>query len=126
MQHSNVTNHFGDNTHVPSQDDQVIFGLKNQVAGPIGLDNSSDHDLLNSIILHKDLVRNDEHLATQARTGGHIENSKVNGTLNILAGVQVATENLGFSQHSSPSTTSFSPSRYLVGALVAFSKSRIF
>ncbi|KAL3534068.1 hypothetical protein ACH5RR_002529, partial [Cinchona calisaya] len=45
-------------------------------------------------------------------SGVHSENGKVNGAMNAFGGGQLATENLGFSEYSSPSTTSFSTSRF--------------
>ncbi|CAI9115561.1 OLC1v1016487C1 [Oldenlandia corymbosa var. corymbosa] len=98
-------NHLGDSTTL---DKEVTFGFEDQVEGSItSSDKPSGHDLHNTIIFQRDL---DEHLAIQGHKKSNSESYKVNGTVDVHAGGQ-ATENSGFSEHSSPSA-SFR-SRYL-------------
>nr|XP_027075058.1 uncharacterized protein LOC113699133 [Coffea arabica] len=112
VHHSDLINHSGDNARIASYDNQPVFGVENQVGRIASLDNSSSCGLPNAVIPNKDLVHNDDHLVMQAREEVQSENSRANGTLNVFSGGQVATENIGFSQQSSPSTTSFSTSRF--------------
>ncbi|XP_027180175.1 uncharacterized protein LOC113778857 [Coffea eugenioides] len=112
VHHSDLINHSGDNARIASYDNQPVFGVENQVDRIASLDNSSSRGLPNAVIPNKDLVNNDDHLVMQACAEVQSENSRSNGTLNVFSGGQVATENIGFSQQSSPSTTSFSTSRF--------------
>ncbi|XP_059665546.1 uncharacterized protein LOC132311579 isoform X2 [Cornus florida] len=59
--------------------------------------------------IQQDLMPNTEDSATQTRAEGRFESNKINGMLKELPGGQ---DNVGFSQLSSPSTTSFSPSGF--------------
>lgn len=74
------------------------------------LENSSVHEFSNTIVLHKDLIHNHEDLKIRSLEERNSDSFKANGVLNILADGLAA--NSGFSQLSSPSTTSFSPTRY--------------
>ncbi|KAL2325224.1 hypothetical protein Fmac_024282 [Flemingia macrophylla] len=47
-------------------------------------------------------------------TGDHSENSQINGTLRVQPTTQLPIDNTGYSQLSSPSTRSVSPSRHLL------------
>ncbi|KAG5004452.1 hypothetical protein AAZX31_10G165400 [Glycine max] len=50
----------------------------------------------------------------RSNTGGHSENSQINGTLRVQPNDQLPMDNTGYSQLSSPSTRSISPSRHLL------------
>lgn len=102
-----------DIAHGPPREDQIAFGSRIQADVISNLGNTSVHDFSNTVTLHKDLIRNYEDLNMQTHEESRSEGSRANGILNILAGGQAATDNSGFSQLSSPSTTSFSPNRYL-------------
>jgi len=52
--------------------------------------------------------------AARSNTGGHSENSQINGTLRVQPNDQLPMDNTGYSQLSSPSTRSISPSRYVI------------
>lgn len=66
------------------------------------------------LVLHQDLKLNMEDPAIKSRVENHSVSSKINGTLKVLSGGQATIDSAGLSQLSSPSTTSFSPSRYFV------------
>lgn len=51
---------------------------------------------------------------SMANTGDHSENSQINGTLRVQPNDQLPMDNTGYSQLSSPSTRSVSPSRHLL------------
>lgn len=71
-------------------------------------------DPSSSLVLHQDLKPTAENAALQSRSNIHSESNKNNGTLKILSGGQAHADTLGPSQLSSPSTTSFSPTRYQI------------
>ncbi|KAK9233662.1 hypothetical protein WN943_023914 [Citrus x changshan-huyou] len=73
---------------------------------------ASADDPSSSLVLHQDLKPTDENAALQSRSDVHTESNKNNGTLKVLSGGQAHADTPGPSQLSSPSTTSFSPSRY--------------
>lgn len=81
------------------------------------MDNFSAHDPSGTPGLRKDRMQisDDPRMRTRGQGGHSSETSKINGTLEALPGSQAvaAAETAGFSQLSSPSTTSFSPNRYL-------------
>lgn len=65
-----------------------------------------------TLVLHTDSMLHREDPAMQTHAEKHSESSKMNGTLKVHPGTQASSDNAGFSQFSSPSTTSFSPNRY--------------
>lgn len=71
--------------------------------------NTSIVDPTGTLVLHHDLRRPSDAVI-QSNEGTHSEGSKVNGTVKMLPAGQSPVDNAGF---SSPSTTSFSPGRYL-------------
>ncbi|KAI3435440.1 uncharacterized protein J3R85_006042 [Psidium guajava] len=73
---------------------------------------TSPRDQAGTIIVHKEVELSNQNATRCTQEGAHSESNKVNGTLKVLAGPQVPTNNSGFSQLSSPSATSFSPNRY--------------
>ncbi|KAL9459050.1 hypothetical protein AB3S75_002438 [Citrus x aurantiifolia] len=75
---------------------------------------ASADDPSSSLVLHQDLKPTDENAALQSRSDVHTESNKNNGTLKVLSGGQAHADTPGPSQLSSPSTTSFSPSRYQI------------
>ena len=62
----------------------------------------------------EDRIRNTGNVSI---VGGHSESSKFNGALKVHPGSQGPTDNAGFSHVSSPSTSSFSHSRYFVSKI---------
>ncbi|KAI5671868.1 hypothetical protein M9H77_12232 [Catharanthus roseus] len=112
VQSPHIVSHLVDIAHGPPREDQIAFGSRIQADVISNLGNTSVHDFSNTVTLHKDLIRNYEDLNMQTHEESRSEGSRANGILNILAGGQAATDNSGFSQLSSPSTTSFSPNRY--------------
>lgn len=75
--------------------------------------NTSAVDPSSTMVLRQDLKPNVEDAALQSRSDIQSESSKNNGTLKVLSGGQAHADVSGPSQLSSPSTTSFSPTRYL-------------
>ncbi|XP_050237101.1 uncharacterized protein LOC126686868 isoform X2 [Mercurialis annua] len=65
-----------------------------------------------SLVLHQDSRYNNEDPSIKSRMESHSISSKINGTLKVLPGSQTPVDTAGFSQFSSPSTTSLSPRRY--------------
>lgn len=74
-------------------------------------------DPSSSLVLHQDLKPTAENAALQSHSNIHSESNKNNGTLKILSGGQAHADTPGPSQLSSPSTTSFSPTRYLTSSV---------
>ncbi|KAI4369292.1 hypothetical protein MLD38_017750 [Melastoma candidum] len=69
------------------------------------------HDQGGTIIV-QGLQRNNNSVVRLDHEGIGTENSKINGTLEVIAGPQAPAENSGFSPSSSPSAASFYPNRY--------------
>ncbi|KAF5469685.1 hypothetical protein F2P56_013740 [Juglans regia] len=63
------------------------------------------------LALRPDLKPNSDP-ALQNQAESHSESNKINGSLKVFPGGTPLADNIGFSQVSSPSTTSFSPGRY--------------
>lgn len=59
-------------------------------------------------------ARQSAPLMARSNTGDHSENSQINGTLRVQPNDQLPMDNTGYSQLSSPSTRSVSPSRHLL------------
>ncbi|KAJ4715770.1 Tripartite motif-containing 29 [Melia azedarach] len=76
--------------------------------------NTSAVDPSSTMVLRQDLKPNVEDAALQSRSDIQSESSKNNGTLKVLSGGQAHADVSGPSQLSSPSTTSFSPTRYQI------------
>lgn len=116
VQSPHLVSHLADGPH---REDQCAFGATIPTDRIQNLDNistldySSVHDFSNTMVLHKTLIHNYENLKMPSLEERNPDNCKSNGMLDILASGQAATDNSGFSQLSSPSTTSFSPNRYL-------------
>ncbi|CAK9183645.1 unnamed protein product [Ilex paraguariensis] len=91
--------------------EQSVSALVNETDVIRRTDNTSAHDPSNTIVLQKEM-QNAEDPTMQTRAERRSESSKINGTLKVVPGGQAALDNVGFSQFSPPSTTSFSPSRY--------------
>jgi len=52
--------------------------------------------------------------AARGNAGDHSDNSQINGTLRVQPNDQLPMDTIGYSQLSSPSTRSVSPSRYVI------------
>ncbi|KAL5818145.1 hypothetical protein ACOSQ3_022044 [Xanthoceras sorbifolium] len=99
--------HRGPHESVPS-----VSNLENRIKS---MGNTSPADPSGPLVLHQDLKPNIEDAAMQNRLDNHSESSKNNGTLKGLSGSgHTHADTMGPSQLSSPSTTSFSPTRYQI------------
>lgn len=96
----------------PRRVHQLFLGSENQIDGNGEIELNSVHDLSETAVLQKDLIRKDMDGTMHAHLVNQFENGKLNGSLKVLPGGQLASDNSGFSQSLSPSTT-FSPSRYI-------------
>ncbi|XP_047151953.1 uncharacterized protein LOC124823713 isoform X4 [Vigna umbellata] len=54
------------------------------------------------------------HQSARGNTGDHSDSNQINGTLRVQPNDQLPPDNIGYSQLSSPSTRSVSPSRHLL------------
>ncbi|XP_022947420.1 uncharacterized protein LOC111451285 isoform X3 [Cucurbita moschata] len=75
--------------------------------------NISIVDSQGALVVHQDVLQKDE-VSMRVDTESRFENSKSDRMVNALPGVQPPVDNAGCSQFSSPSTTSFSGSRFAV------------
>ncbi|XP_030462744.1 uncharacterized protein LOC115682614 isoform X2 [Syzygium oleosum] len=91
---------------------QSIPSVGNPEDGVNRIRGTSPRDQAGTIIVHKEVKLSNQNAARHSQEEAHSESNKVNGTLKVLPGPQVPTDNTGFSQLSSPSATSFSPNRY--------------
>ncbi|XP_048128217.1 uncharacterized protein LOC115755897 isoform X2 [Rhodamnia argentea] len=91
---------------------QSIPSVGNPEDGVNSIGGTSPRDQAGTIIVHKEVKLSNQNATRSTQEEAHSESNKVNGTLKVLAGPQVPTDNSGFSQLSSPSATSFSPNRY--------------
>lgn len=91
---------------------QSIPSVGNPEEGVNSIGGTSPRDQASSIIVHKEVKLSNQNVAGHTQGQAHSESNKANGTLKVLPGPQVPTDNTGFSQLSSPSATSFSPNRY--------------
>ncbi|KAF8018201.1 hypothetical protein BT93_H3180 [Corymbia citriodora subsp. variegata] len=83
-------------------------GNPEEVVNSIG--GTLPRDQTGTIIVHKEV--SNQNVARHTQEEAHSERNKANGTLKVLPGPHIPTNNTGFSQLSSPSATSFSPNRY--------------
>ncbi|XP_022856777.1 uncharacterized protein LOC111377872 isoform X3 [Olea europaea var. sylvestris] len=97
----------------PRRVHQLFLGSENQIDGNGEIELNSVHDLSETAVLQKDLIRKDMDGTMHAHLVNQFENGKLNGSLKVLPGGQLASDNSCFSQSLSPSTT-FSPSRYQI------------
>ncbi|KAI3457757.1 hypothetical protein Pfo_014420 [Paulownia fortunei] len=103
---------WGDHVNEPCRADQLVLHLGNQIGGGGNVDVVSGHGLPNSVALQTDLIRSNKDHAIQTHIENQFDSSKVNGSLNVIHGGQVASDNSGVSQIVSPSITLFTPTRY--------------
>lgn len=97
----------------PCKADHKIVRLGNQIGGVGNMEMGSGHVLSNSVVLQNVLMQNDIDHVMHTRTENFYDSSKVNGSLKVIPGTEVASENSGLSQFVSPSITSFSSGRYV-------------
>uniref|UniRef100_A0A5B6ZCR1 Uncharacterized protein n=1 Tax=Davidia involucrata TaxID=16924 RepID=A0A5B6ZCR1_DAVIN len=109
-QRPHSVDHWDDSVQVPHRAHESISSLANQAHGIRSMDNTYMHDPSGAVV-QQELMPDTEDPAMQTRKESHSESSKINGTLKVLPGGQTPADNAGFSQLSSPSTTSFSPRR---------------
>lgn len=81
------------------------FNLENQIGGGGNIDINFGHVL-------PDVIRSNRDHATQNHIGNQFASSKVNGSLNLIHGGRVASDNSGISQIMAPSITLYNPTRY--------------
>lgn len=88
--------------------------MGNPEDGVNNIGGTSPRDQASTIIVHKEVKLSNQNGTRRTQEEAHSESNKVNGTLKVLAGPQVPTDNSGFPQLSSPSATSFSPNRFYI------------
>ncbi|CAI9763378.1 unnamed protein product [Fraxinus pennsylvanica] len=102
-----------DHVNDPRRVRQLFLDYANHIGGIGEIELNSVHDLSETAILQKDLMGKDMDGTMHAHLVNQFDNGKLNGSLKVLPGGQAASDNSGFSQSVSPSTT-FSPSRYQI------------
>ncbi|XP_052176434.1 uncharacterized protein LOC127790791 isoform X2 [Diospyros lotus] len=95
-----------------ARDTHRIQQLDSVVNEGDGVIRGSDAPFLNAPSTEHGILRHNEGRAIQTHADGQLDSSKMNGTLKVLPGGQSPVDTAGFSQFSSPSATSFSPSRH--------------
>lgn len=107
-QRSHSVDHWSEHVHGSYEAHQSVNSVGNQQDRVKSMGNTSGVDSPGTLVLRHDLKPNSGG-ALQSNEGTQSERSKINGTVKVPPG-QLPTDNAGF---SSPSATSFSPSRYL-------------
>ncbi|KAG8389467.1 hypothetical protein BUALT_Bualt02G0232400 [Buddleja alternifolia] len=102
-----------DHVNEPCRADQIVLRLGNQIGGIGNMDISSGHGLSNSVILQEDVIRSNKDHAMHTDIENQFDRSKVNGSLKVIHGDEMVSDNSGIPQFVSPSITLFSPNRYL-------------
>ncbi|KDP25773.1 hypothetical protein JCGZ_23928 [Jatropha curcas] len=111
-QRSHSVDPWNEQVHGPyDQSVPSVSDLEYKVKG-IGTTSAADPSA--TLVLHQDLKPNSEDPAIRSRVESHSDISKINGTLKVLPVRQAPVDNAGFSQFSSPSAASLSPSRYQI------------
>ncbi|XP_059628586.1 uncharacterized protein LOC132271274 isoform X2 [Cornus florida] len=105
--------HWHDRIQGPHRSHHSVSSLANQADGFKSADNTHLDDPSGAIV-QQDLMPNAANTTTQTRAESQSGSSKINGTFKMLPSGQTPVDNTGFSQLSSPSTTSFSPSSFQV------------
>ncbi|XP_042497945.1 uncharacterized protein LOC122076612 [Macadamia integrifolia] len=98
----------------PYRPHQSVSPVENQEDRHRWMDNTSSLGPHGTLVLNQNTVPKNEDPAIQTRSESrhYSEGNKVNGTLKVFSGAQAAGDSAGFSQFSSPSSRSFSPTRY--------------
>ncbi|KAL0417381.1 UNVERIFIED_CONTAM: hypothetical protein Slati_3570000 [Sesamum latifolium] len=91
--------------------DDKIVGMGNQIGGIKSVEMDSGHCLSNSVVLQKDLMRNDIDHTMHTQAENFYDGNRVSESLRVIPGSEVASENFGDSKFVSPSIIS-SPGRH--------------
>lgn len=94
--------------------DRSNYHLANPTVGDSSLNNSSAHGPSGTLGLRKEATRNIINPEIQDYGESRFESSKINEARNTFPSGQTDLHNGAISHLSSPSTTSFSPRRYLI------------
>ncbi|XP_060672441.1 uncharacterized protein LOC107415802 isoform X3 [Ziziphus jujuba] len=108
-QRSHSVDHWSEHVHGSYEAHQSVNSVGNQQDRVKSMGNTSGVDSPGTLVLRHDLKPNSGG-ALQSNEGTQSERSKINGTVKVPPG-QLPTDNAGF---SSPSATSFSPSRFQI------------
>ncbi|KAL2528334.1 hypothetical protein Fot_20935 [Forsythia ovata] len=100
-----------DHVNDPRRVHQLFLDFENKKGGIGNIEFNSVHDLSSTAVLQKDLMRKDMDGTMHTHLVNQYDSSKLNGSLKVLPGGQATSDNSGFSQSVSRSTT-LSPSRY--------------
>ncbi|XP_038721653.1 uncharacterized protein LOC120013785 isoform X2 [Tripterygium wilfordii] len=93
---------------------QSVHSAGNQEDGLKSVGNTPTVDPSGTLVIQQDLKPSREDSLIESHVGNNSESSQMNGTFKALTGGRTAVDNTGVYQFSSPSTTSFSPSRYQI------------
>lgn len=103
-----------ENLHGPYEFHGSVPLGSSQVDRIKSISNPSAVDPLGMLVLHHDLKPNVDGSTLQSHSESNSISHKNNGSLKVRSGRQVHPDIVGPSQLSSPSTASFSPTRYLI------------
>ncbi|XP_044467655.1 uncharacterized protein LOC123197417 isoform X2 [Mangifera indica] len=103
-----------ENLHGPYEFHQSVPSGSSQVDRIKIISNTSAVDPLGLMVLHHDLKPNVDGAALQSHLESNSISHKNNGMLKVHSSRQVHSDIVGFSQLSSPSTASFSPTRHQI------------
>lgn len=98
-----------ENDHGTYEAHQLTASVGNPEGGIKSMVHSSSGDQTGTLVVRKDLNQASEGTATQTHGVSPLEGIKVNGPLKV-----VHDNNSCFAQLSSPSTSSISPSRFVI------------
>lgn len=108
-QSSHSVDPWREHVHGSYEAHQSVNSVGNQQGKAKSIGNTSIVGPTGTLVLHHDLKPHSDTVIL-SHEGTRSESSKINGTVKALPGGQSPADNAGF---SSPSTTSFSPGRYL-------------
>ncbi|XP_043706260.1 uncharacterized protein LOC122655933 isoform X2 [Telopea speciosissima] len=104
------------NGHVqgPYKPHQSVSSVGNQEDRVRWMDNTTSLDPLGTLVIHQNTVpkNTDPAMQTRSESQHNSDRNKVNGNSKVLSSAQGAGDSAGFSQLSSPSSKSYSPTRY--------------
>ncbi|KAK2967778.1 hypothetical protein RJ640_022300 [Escallonia rubra] len=86
-------NHWDNNVHIPQKAHQLVPQMSNQTDGSRSMVSTSRHNPSGAIALQKDLTRHVGDPPVQAPGESHFESSKISGSLEVLPGGQIASDN---------------------------------
>lgn len=104
---------WNEQVHGPYEVHQAVSSVDSQEDKVKSMGNTFRVDPSDMLVVHQNLKPNSGGPAVQSHVESHSDSSKVNGTLKVLPRGQASVDNAGLTQFSSPSSISFSPSRYI-------------